>query len=289
MLVRPVPAAASAGGAFNPVSAWDASQWLKGADITAWMLIRQPDHARLAGEFARRWGNERFPAPQPRDQAILGISFHDEGWVEQDALPQRNPETGAPRQFLELSAGEFLPIWERSILRGYEHGPAAGWLVSWHFSELAKMRLATAETPAANRKAFEMFVERQEKSREQALAHIMLHGREQLAACGRLLQFCDLLSLCACLVPRPQDAPITLPQSFVLRSGEEKRIRLEPNSGNWGDSGDIRLVPYPFDVSEMRLSVPARRLSRARFESDRELLDEFRSAKEEKLTFRFVP
>ncbi len=283
MLVRPVWAAASAARTFNPASAWDASQWLKGAGITAWMLIRQPDHARLAGEFARRWGNERFPEPQPRDQAVLGVSFHDEGWVELDAVPQRNRETGAPRQFLELSAGEFLPIWERSIRRGYEHGPTAGWLVSWHFSELAKMRLATAGTPATDRAALETFVEWQEKLREQALAHIMLHGREQLMACGKLLQFCDLLSLYVCLGAA---GPITLPQSFLLHTGEEQRIRLEPGNDR---RGDIRLVPYPFDVPEMRLSVPARRLSRVWFESDRELSDDFHSTKEEKLTFRFVP
>ncbi len=283
MLVRPVRAAAPAGGAFNPLSDWDASQWLAGDDITAWILIRQPDHARLAGECARRWGNERFPEPQPRDQAVLGISFHDEGWVEQDAVPQRNPETGAPRQFLELCAGEFLSIWERSILRGYEHGPVAGWMVSWHFSELAKMRLAMPETPAGDPAVFETFVQRQEKSREQALTHIMLHGRDQLMACGRLLQFCDLLSLYACL---GATAPLTVPQSFLLHSGEEQRIRLELDHGH---KSEIRLVPYPFDVSEMRLSVPARRLSRVRFDTDRQLLDDFRSAKEEKLTFRFVP
>ncbi len=280
MLVRPVGAATSFWRVFDPGIAWDASEWLKDLDITGWLLIRQPDHARLAGEFARRWGNALFPEPQPRDQAILGISFHDEGWVEQDALPQRNPATGAPRQFLELSAGEFLPIWKRSIRRGYEHGPAAGWLVSWHFSELAKMRLARPETPATDRAAFASFVEKQEKSREQALAHIMLHGHEQLMACGKLLQFCDLLSLYACL---GADAPLAAPQSFLLHSGEEQRIRLELHHG------DIRLVPYPFDVSEMRLSVPAWRLSRARFESDQELHNDFLSAKEEKLTFRYVP
>lgn len=280
MLVRPVGAAFSVGKVFDPADAWDASEWPERAEITGWILIRQPDHARLAGEFARRWGNALFPEPQPRDQAVLGISFHDEGWVEQDALPQRNRVTGAPRQFPELSAGEFLPIWERSISRGYEHGPAAGWVVSWHFSELAKMRLVTPETSTSERALFQAFAEQQQQSRAQALAHVMLHGREQLTACGKLLQFCDLLSLYACL---GADSPLVSPQSFMLHSGQEQKIRVEP------DNGAIRLVPYPFDVSEMRLSVSARRLSRVRFESDQELLEDFLSAKEEKLSFRFVP
>ena len=280
MLVRPVGAAYPLRKVFDPASAWEASEWPKRAKINGWVLIRQADHARLAGEFARRWGNTLFPAPQPRDQAVLGISFHDEGWVEQDALPQRNRLTGAPRQFLELSAAEFLPIWERSISRGYENGPAAGWLVSWHFSELARMRLASAQLSASERALFEAFAERQKESREQALAHLMLHGREELMACGRLLQFCDLLSLFACL---GADAPLVAPQGFVMHSGREQKIRLEP------ENGAIRLVPYPFDVSEMRLSVSARRLSRPQFASDQELLKDLLSAKEEKLTFRFVP
>jgi hypothetical protein len=244
------------------------------------LLIRQPDHARLAGEFARRWGNERFPEPQPRDQCVLGVAFHDEGWTEQDALPQRSAESGVPRQFLELSAGELLPIWERSILRGFGRGPVAGWMVSWHFTELARMRLGMADTPAVDRSAFQAFVERQEKSREEAAAHILLHGRDELVACGKLLQFCDFLSLYACLGVA---SPLTAPQSFVLRSGEEQKIRLEQSDGL------IRLLPYPFDVSEIRLSVPARRLPRVRFDSDEELLREFHSAKEEKLSFLFVP
>jgi len=33
---------------------------------TGWWLVTHPDHARLAGAFAERWGNEKFLPPEPR-------------------------------------------------------------------------------------------------------------------------------------------------------------------------------------------------------------------------------
>ena len=35
---------------------------------TGWWLVTHPDHARLAGAFAERWGNDRFLPPEPRAQ-----------------------------------------------------------------------------------------------------------------------------------------------------------------------------------------------------------------------------
>jgi hypothetical protein len=31
---------------------------------TGWWLVRHPDHARLAGAFAERGGNDHFPRPE---------------------------------------------------------------------------------------------------------------------------------------------------------------------------------------------------------------------------------
>ena len=43
-------------------------------------LITQDDHAHLAGELAKRFGNDRFTAPQPRESALTGVRLHDAGW-----------------------------------------------------------------------------------------------------------------------------------------------------------------------------------------------------------------
>lgn len=57
---------------------------LRALGDAGWWLIRHPDHARLAGEFAARWGNETFRPPHPHADVIEGIGSHDDGWSERD-------------------------------------------------------------------------------------------------------------------------------------------------------------------------------------------------------------
>ena len=41
---------------------------------TGWWLVTHPDHARLAGAFAERWGNDLFLRPEPREHVMRGIA-----------------------------------------------------------------------------------------------------------------------------------------------------------------------------------------------------------------------
>ena len=41
---------------------------------TGWWLVTHPDHARLAGAFAERWGNDVFVPPEPRANVLKGIA-----------------------------------------------------------------------------------------------------------------------------------------------------------------------------------------------------------------------
>ena len=63
-----------------------------------WWLITHQDHARLAGDFARAWGNEQFRKPEPRARVLKGISCHDDGWATRDAHPSITRE-GKPSAF----------------------------------------------------------------------------------------------------------------------------------------------------------------------------------------------
>ena len=65
---------------------------------TGWWLVTHPDHARLAGAFAERWGNERFLPPEPRAHVLKGIARHDDGWLARDATPQITRQ-GKPSAF----------------------------------------------------------------------------------------------------------------------------------------------------------------------------------------------
>ncbi|MFM8878525.1 MAG: DUF3891 family protein, partial [Verrucomicrobiota bacterium] len=63
-----------------------------------WFLITHPEHARIAGEFARAWGNDLFRRPFPSDATLEGIRRHDDGWAMRDASPKLTRE-GRPSAF----------------------------------------------------------------------------------------------------------------------------------------------------------------------------------------------
>lgn len=79
-----------------------------------WLLISQVDHARLAGDLAAAWGNDRVPGLPLEEWLIPAIRDHDEGWRSWEAAPTLN-DGGVPRQFTEMPAAEAAAIWTASI------------------------------------------------------------------------------------------------------------------------------------------------------------------------------
>lgn len=79
-----------------------------------WLLISQVDHARLAGDFAAAWGNNRVPGLPLAEWLVPAVRDHDEGWRTWEAAPTVT-EAGRPRQFTEMPAAEATAIWTRSI------------------------------------------------------------------------------------------------------------------------------------------------------------------------------
>ena len=73
---------------------------------TGWWLVTHPDHARLAGSFAKRWGNDLFIAPEPREHVLRGINRHDDGWAARDAVPQITRQ-GKPSAFSHELVGKY--------------------------------------------------------------------------------------------------------------------------------------------------------------------------------------
>src|SRR5207248_11804432 len=82
------------------------------------VLIRQTDHAVLAGHFARELGSEEFALPQPQDSLILAATEHDNGRNEWELLPEIDQVTFLPMRLMSMSHHDHL---ERSP-RGIEPG-----------------------------------------------------------------------------------------------------------------------------------------------------------------------
>ena len=123
---------------------------------TGWWLVTHPDHARLAGAFAERWGNERFLPPEPRAHVLKGIARHDDGWAARDAAPQITRQgkpsafsvelVGKYSAFEEIDLADYLAVRDRAV-RLIADGGSLRRGAHLH----AHLQLADATTPTARR------------------------------------------------------------------------------------------------------------------------------------------
>jgi hypothetical protein len=93
------------------------------------LLITQPDHAHLA----RRVMEHCAPlASSPRrDEILLAIGEHDNGWTEEDAAPRVNLATGEVFDFVSAPAETRQAVWPRGVAR-LAGDPWAAALVAQH-------------------------------------------------------------------------------------------------------------------------------------------------------------
>lgn len=81
---------------------------------SGWLLISQVDHAHLAADLARAWGNDHV-TPLPLGEWLLpAIRDHDAGWRAWEVEPTVTAD-GLPRQFTEMAADAATQIWTSSI------------------------------------------------------------------------------------------------------------------------------------------------------------------------------
>jgi Protein of unknown function (DUF3891) len=107
------------------------------------VVIRQTDHAALAGFFAREWGNELFKRPEPLEAFRLAVSEHDNGWREWELAPHIDPKTRLPYSFMSLPTEEHMQLYQRGIERVVKANRYAGLLVSLHCAGLYDRTRAT--------------------------------------------------------------------------------------------------------------------------------------------------
>src|ERR1700689_1158657 len=109
---------------------------------TGWWLVTHPDHARLAGAFAERWGNDGFLRPEPRAHVLRGIARHDDGWAARDADPQITRQgkpsafstelVGKYSGFEEIDLEDYLAVRDRAVREIAADDPYAAILISMH-------------------------------------------------------------------------------------------------------------------------------------------------------------
>jgi Protein of unknown function (DUF3891) len=240
------------------------------------VVIRQTDHATLAGFFAREWGNELFARPEPFGAVCLAAAEHDNGWREWELLPEVDPATRLPYSFMSVPTEEHINLYQRGIERVVKADHYAGVLVCMHAADLYDRAKATmpgfsAKYVKSNEsQSVTEFVQRLRL--QQLRLKVDLRANTAMkpfaedkaleANFGRL-EALDRLSLYFCLAPL-EDA--TIDAVPVDGRGSEADWDLRPEGDNV-----FSLAPYPFKREPLEFSILARSIPRRVYGDDLDL------------------
>src|SRR3954454_25335649 len=133
------------------------------------VCIGQASHAGVSGQLARRWGNQRFAAPDPFDEICLGAEQHDVGMAEWDLTPDLDPDTGGPVSFMGMELATHLDLWSKAPRKVLTQSPYAALLVSMHGHALYARR-DTTEPDSEESRAVRRFVGEQEAYQRRIVA-----------------------------------------------------------------------------------------------------------------------
>ncbi len=237
------------------------------------VVIRQTDHAVLAGFFAREWGNENFVRPEPNDSFRLAAAEHDNGWTEWERNPEIDFATFAPYTFMSIPTAEHIEIYKRGIDRIVLADPYAGLLATMHVAGLYDRARATM--PGFSAKYIKATETQQVAEFIQRLRLQQLRLKVDLRADARRKDFAeekslqnnlqrlealDRLSLYFCLAPQ-EDA--TIEAVPLDDEGRTADWELRPHADN-----AVTLTPYPFRRDPLDISILARRIPKRRYADD---------------------
>lgn len=231
-----------------------------------WLLIAQPDHARLSQELARVWGGQSVsplvcgpdgsdPLAQVRAELLEAVRCHDDGWIGYQ--PLKDPPTGRPLNFTEMPADAAQAIWDKSIEACRKIGPLAGWLVASHFHALQ----AKQDDDYSLWESWLADVESQREAwLDEWLAMSALRTRPLAERCLAWLQAFDWASLWLCCVcPVARDDAMAEPLVLGSEATGWPTIRFVPTPG--ADAEGVRRItaaPWPFATQAVELRVAAR-------------------------------
>lgn len=196
--------------------------------------IRQHDHALLSGRLAHAWrGVGGSPRPLPF-HVVVATALHDVGWIELDAEPRFDPETGRPHDFESHPDEEKLRMYRRGIEEVCRVDPRSGILASLHYTTFSGTEGVEP-------------LQTQERERREALARELgLDAAAEAALSGGLrhVKLLDRLSLLVCLGPpdaRPESMPGWLDPGTLRAPGEEEALRV-----TWRAPDECAVEPFPF-------------------------------------------
>jgi hypothetical protein len=242
-----------------------------------WILINQHDHAELAGDIMKFWGDDSFARPKPYDEVLFAIREHDNGWREWDSSPKVNPENKYPMNFLEMSSSDQAEIWRRCFKRHSLEHPYASVLIALHFGKLNEKSLINNSNKTTARTSHNETIDFVSQMLKINISNLDLKSfPEDVRVNLRLVQIGDVISLALCHgwnSIKIKDVPLEY-------NGRVATLSLKSSDGT-----NYTIDPYPFTEPLINLRLRSRRLNQKKFSRDEELREALRQSKYETLEF----
>ncbi|MGA2419089.1 MAG: DUF3891 family protein [Candidatus Acidiferrum sp.] len=240
------------------------------------VVIRQTDHATLAGFFARELGNENFTRPEPNDAFRMAAAEHDNGWTEWELNSQIDFATFTPYTFMSIPTAQHIEIYKRGIDRVVQADQYAGLLTTMHVAGLYDRARATIPgfsakyVKTSETQIVAEFIQRLRLQQLRLKVDLRADAarknsvdEKSLQANLQRLDALDRLSLYFCLPPQ-EDA--TIDAVPVDQYGSEVDWELRPKA-----DGAVTLSPYPFRRDPLDISILARHIPKRRYADDVDL------------------
>ncbi|MFQ5913924.1 MAG: DUF3891 family protein [Nitrospinota bacterium] len=252
-----------------------------------WLLISQPEHARLSGLLAEHWGSEDFFRPEPWQEVRVATFEHDNGWRDWEKRPALNAD-GAPAHFTETPLDVNFDIFRRGVKRLHDQGnPYAAALVSRHAANVyASVRRVRPVKPQEEAEIDGYIAEQEGWQGEIGRELIARPGYERAATKegiyrnGRFVTTLDAFSLVLCcgwaLLDRFQEVPV----------GEDG---FTPLGIELVDGVVLRVRPWPFDCAALEFPARGRRLPSSPFRTTSDFHTALEQTPPTEIVFRVTP
>jgi hypothetical protein len=184
-----------------------------------------------------------------RDEILLAIGEHDNGWTEEDAAPRVNLATGEVFDFVSAPADVRQAVWPRGVAR-LARDPWAAALVAQH--------AVTVYDRFRSDREWARFFAEMEAARD-AMVRAADRNLDELLSDYVLVRLADLISL-----------------TFCVGWDDEQRF------GAWAvqrDETRVVVTPDAFGGAEIPIEIDAREIPNRPFRSEVELRDALREAK----------
>ncbi len=240
------------------------------------VVIRQTDHAYLAGFFARELGNEAFAKPEPFASFCLAAAEHDNGWQEWELAPGVDPKTFAAYTFMTVPTEEHIALYQHGIERVVKADMYAGMLVAGHCMGLYDRAHATI--PGYSAKYVKSTEQHHANDFMQRLRLQQLRLKVDLRGNAAMKPYTDEKLIKA--NQQRLDALDRLSLYFCLGAHNDTTIEGVPVNDEGGEvdwelrslgSEEFSLAPYPFRRDPLEFAILARRIPKMRYTDDVEL------------------